>query len=138
MRVSFRTTLEQDLLDMLKKMAKEKNKNMNDILEEILYFYYGDEDQQTYFVPKMPNEYSGDKEQFLKDEIAYISARILDKNDLPISNEFIDILKTVALLMVKLALRDSELTPKAGEKISVDDIIQNADIIKKVLDSVKK
>lgn len=133
MRLSFRTTLEQELLEMLKRMAKEKNKNMNDILEEILYFYYGDEEQLTYFVPKMPDNYSGEKEQFLKDEIAYIAGKIFMKNGIEISDEFIEILKTVSLLMVELAERDSRLS-RDGGGISVEDIVKNADSIKKILD----
>ncbi len=137
MRVSFRTTLEQDLLEMLKKMAKNKNKNMNDILEEILYFYYGDENQMTYFVPQMPENYVGSKEQFLQDEIAYISAKIFVKNGIEVSEEFLEILKTVCLLMVKLAERDNRLAKDEGE-ISIEDIAKNADAIKRILDEKAK
>lgn len=137
MRVSFRTTLEQELLEMLKRMAKEKNKNMNDILEEILYFYYGDEEQLTYFIPKMPDNYSGEKEQFLKDEIAYIAGKIFLKNGIEISDNFLEILKTVSLLMVELAERDSKLS-KENSEISVEDIVRNADSIKKILDDSAK
>ena len=137
MRVSFRTTFEQDLLEMLKEMAKNKNKNMNDILEEILNFYYGDENQMTYFVPKMPNNYAGSKEQFLQDEIAYISAKIFLKNDIEVSKEFLEVLKIICLLMVKLVERDNRLAKDEGE-ISIEEIVRNADAIKKILDERAK
>lgn len=137
MRVSFRTTLEQNLLDMLKRMAKDKNKNMNDILEEILNFYYGDENQMTYFVPKMPDSYVGNKSQFLKDEIAYISAKIFLRNGIDISEEFLEILKTVSKLMVELAERDYRMS-KGESKISIEDIAKNADEIKQILEKNSK
>lgn len=137
MRVSFRTTLEQNLLDMLKRMAKDKNKNMNDILEEILNFYYGDENQMTYFVPKMPDSYAGNKSQFLKDEIAYISAKIFLRNGIDISEEFLEILKTVSKLMVELAERDYRMS-KGESKISIEDIAKNADEIKQILEKNSK
>ena len=134
MRVSFRTTLEQELVDMLKTMAEEKNKNMNDILEELLYFYYGSENQVTYFVPEMPENYVGGINQFLRNEIAYISAKILSKNGIEVSEDFLKVLETVSSLMVELAMRDKQLNDKISGKVSVEDIIENADIIKKALD----
>lgn len=138
MRVSFRTTLEQELLEMLKTMAKEKNKNMNDILEELLYFYYGSESQVTYFVPKMPENYVGGINQFLKNEIAYIAAKILSKNDIDVSEDFLNVLETVSSLMVELAMRDKQLNDKISGKVSVEEIIENADLIKKALDEKAK
>lgn len=134
MRVSFRTTLEQELLEMLKKMAKEKNKNMNDIIEELLYFYYGNESQVTYFVPKMPDNYVGSINQFLKDEIAYISAKILFQNGIEVSEDFLKVLESVSTLMVDLAMRDKQLSEKISGKVSIEEIIENAEIIKKALD----
>lgn len=139
MRISFRTTLEQELVDMLKNMAKEKNKNMNDILEELLYFYYGDTQQVTYFVPQMPDNYVGGKTQFLQNEISYISAKIFERNGVVVSEDFLKVLETVALLMTELAIRDEQLSKKNDGNVSTDEIIKNADEIKRVLEnSLKK
>lgn len=138
MRVSFRTTLEQELVEMLKTMAKEKNKNMNDILEELLYFYYGSENQVTYFVPEMPENYVGGINQFLRNEIAYISAKILSKNGIEVSEDFLKVLETVSSLMVELSMRDKQLSEKISGKVSIEEIIENADVIKKALDEKAK
>lgn len=138
MRISFRTTLEQSLVEMLKQMAKDKNKNMNDILEEILYFYYGDETQQTYFVPKMPLNYVGTKDEFLQDEIAYISAKILKNNDIDVTEDFFSVLQTLSKLAVQLAERDKRLNAQIEGKVEIGDIVKNADIIKKALESATK
>lgn len=138
MRISFRTTLEQELVEMLKKMGKEKNKNMNDILEELLYFYYGSDNVVTYIVPKMPDEYVGGKKKFFSDEIAYISAKIFAKNGYEISEDFLDVLKCISELMADLVERDKQLQEKIEGKISVEEIIKNAETIKNALNEQKK
>lgn len=138
MRISFRTTLEQELVEMLKRMGKEKNKNMNDILEELLYFYYGSDNTVTYFVPKMPKEYVGGEKQFFSDEIAYISAKIFAKNGYEISEDFLEVLKTISTLMAELVARDKQLQDKIQGKVSVEEIIQNAEAIKNALNEQKK
>lgn len=137
MRISFRTTLEQELVEMLKRMGKEKNKNMNDILEELLYFYYGSDNVVTYFVPKMPEGYVGGEKQFFSDEIAYISAKIFSKNGYEISEDFLEVLKRVSELMAELVMRDKQLQDKIDGKVSVEEIIQNAEAIQKALNEKK-
>ncbi len=134
MRINFRTTLEQELVDMLKSMGKEKNKNMNDILEELLYFYYGSEQRVVYLVPDMPDGYVGGTKKFFQDEIAYIAAKIFSQNGIEVSEDFLKVLETVALLMAELAMRDKQLNDKISGKISVEEIIENAEVIKKALD----
>lgn len=137
MRISFRTTLEQELVEMLKQMGAEKNKNMNDILEELLYFYYGDKETVTYLVPKAPENYVGGEKEFMTDEITYISAKIFARNGYEISEDFINVLRSVSTLMTELVIRDKQLQEKIEGNVSVEEIIQNAEAIKNALNEKK-
>lgn len=137
MRVSFRTTLEQELVDMLKQMGAEKNKNMNDIIEELLYSYYGDKETVVYLIPVAPKDYVGGEKKFFTDEITYIAAKIFARNGYEISEDFIDVLRSVSALMTELAIRDKQLQDKIEGNVSIEEIIQNAEAIKNALNEKK-
>lgn len=109
MRVSFRTTLEQELINKLKYTAKERNINMNDIIEELLYIYYGDETnavKEYNFISKKPDNYPGDIKDYLKNEITHYVRKLLAINKISTSDEFSRLSMKLSDFIVELAKYD--------------------------------
>jgi hypothetical protein len=108
MRIGFRTTIEKDLVESLKKQAIKEGVNANDILEKLLYAYLidgislGMMDEMKKNMVIMEHMATNDKMRFIENRVAFdISRAFLECGvDLRAEQEFI--INHIAEALIKI------------------------------------
>jgi hypothetical protein len=109
MRKAFRTTIDEDVLFELKKMALEKGCHVNDIIEKLVL----DNLHEQYFtkdLKKFPEMNLAEKQSYLKRRVSKVIQDVMDECNLKIKpSNFTDIM---ARTISDLILSDDILFPK--------------------------